>query len=118
MEHTVRLIILGYRTLPEDADTDEQLERLVAGLNTLRNYDTRAEATLTLKDATMFTYETHEEMTAFLRRYADDYPAITRMYSVGRSVQGREMWVLEISDNPSEHEPGRKNYSFPMNDFI
>uniref|UniRef100_A0A8R1IG30 Peptidase_M14 domain-containing protein n=1 Tax=Caenorhabditis japonica TaxID=281687 RepID=A0A8R1IG30_CAEJA len=33
-----------------------------------------------------------------------NYPNITHLYSVGKSVEGRELWVLIISDKPTEHE--------------
>ena len=48
----------------------------------------------------------YDELTEFMHKFADSYPSITRLYTVGQSVQGRELWVLEISDNPGNHEPG------------
>ena len=49
----------------------------------------------------------YDELTDFMHKYADNYPSITRLYTIGQSVQGRELWVLEISDNPGSHEPGK-----------
>uniref|UniRef100_A0A158PAH9 Peptidase_M14 domain-containing protein n=1 Tax=Angiostrongylus cantonensis TaxID=6313 RepID=A0A158PAH9_ANGCA len=33
-----------------------------------------------------------------------NYPNITYLYSIGKSVSGRDLWVLIISDNPTKHE--------------
>uniref|UniRef100_A0A914Z5P0 Peptidase M14 carboxypeptidase A domain-containing protein n=1 Tax=Panagrolaimus superbus TaxID=310955 RepID=A0A914Z5P0_9BILA len=46
----------------------------------------------------------YDEMTSWLRHFADEYKSITHLYSIGKSLQGRELWVLIISDNPTEHE--------------
>jgi hypothetical protein len=43
-------------------------------------------------------------MVAWMKKYVEKFPNITNLYSVGKSVQGRDLWVLIISDNPKEHE--------------
>jgi subtilisin-like proprotein convertase family protein len=61
------------------------------------------------RDATTVstTYHTYATLTADLTAIAAAYPNITRLSSIGQSVQGREMWMMKISDNPDleEDEP-------------
>ena len=52
----------------------------------------------------MGDYHNYNELTAFMQEIADQYPDITRLESIGQSVQGRELWVMEISDNPGVNE--------------
>ena len=52
----------------------------------------------------MEDYHNYNELTAFMQEIADQYPDITRLESIGQSVQGRELWVMEISDNPGVNE--------------
>ena len=52
----------------------------------------------------MEDYHNYNELTAFMQDIADQYPDITRLESIGQSVQGRELWVMEISDNPGVNE--------------
>ena len=33
------------------------------------------------------------------------YPDLVRLYSIGRSAEGRELWALEVSDAPGRLEP-------------
>ena len=59
------------------------------------------------------SYETYATLTTKLMAFAEDYPAIARLSSLGQSIQGRELWALFISDNPDleEDEPEFKYVS-------
>jgi carboxypeptidase T len=50
------------------------------------------------------SYHSFPEMEAVLSALATDYPNITQLSSLGQSWQGREIWCLEISDNPGLDE--------------
>ncbi|MGH0153061.1 UNVERIFIED_CONTAM: hypothetical protein FKN15_023987 [Acipenser sinensis] len=54
-----------------------------------------------------FRHHHYSDMELFLRRYSTEYPGITRLYSIGKSVEQRELYVMEITDNPGTHKPGR-----------
>jgi hypothetical protein len=45
-------------------------------------------------------YATPEDVEAFLTTVANAHPTITRLFLVGQSHQGRDIFGLEISDNP------------------
>ena len=55
-------------------------------------------------DDPMRSYHNYTELTQFMQNIAAQYPNITNLFSVGQSVQGRELWVMEISDNPGVNE--------------
>jgi hypothetical protein len=42
-------------------------------------------------------YHTYDEITAFLRKWASDYPDIVDLYSVGKSFEGRDIWQITIT---------------------
>ena len=49
-------------------------------------------------------YHTFPEMVNILQNIANDHPSITDLFSIGTSWEGREIWCLEISDNPGVDE--------------
>lgn len=51
------------------------------------------------------SYHNYNEMTDFLTNINSQYPDITSLESIGQSVQGRELWVMQITDNPNVDEP-------------
>ena len=54
-----------------------------------------------------FRHHNYADMELFLRKHMAEFPAIAHLSSVGKSVQGRELYVMVISDNPTVHEHGR-----------
>jgi len=52
-------------------------------------------------------YHTYATLTSELQAIAAAHPEITRLYTIGLSVQGRELWMMKITDNPDvdEDEP-------------
>lgn len=65
-------------------------------------------------------YPTHAELTAVLKKLANDYPKILKLFSIGKSSQGLELWVMKISDNVEldEKEPEFKYISSMHGDEI
>ncbi|XP_033832557.1 carboxypeptidase D [Periophthalmus magnuspinnatus] len=62
-----------------------------------------------------FRHHNFADMELFLRKYSSEFPAITHLYSVGHSVEDRELYVLVISDNPKVHEHGEPEFKYVAN---
>jgi hypothetical protein len=51
-----------------------------------------------------FVYHSYENLTNILKFYSKSYPTKTFLYSIGKSVENRELWVLALADsNPDKH---------------
>uniref|UniRef100_A0A8C5TXU0 F5/8 type C domain-containing protein n=1 Tax=Malurus cyaneus samueli TaxID=2593467 RepID=A0A8C5TXU0_9PASS len=48
----------------------------------------------------------YKEMRKLMKRVSEECPDITRVYSIGQSSRGLRLYVMEISDNPGQHEVG------------
>ena len=91
--------------------TDEELEQIQLLNFEIKEIPNQAKIYFEeLKESTrssrnpMEGYHNYIELTAFMQEIADQYPDITRLESICQSVQGRELWVMEISDNPGVNE--------------
>ena len=62
-----------------------------------------------------FKHHSNEELSSLMRLYAENYPRITRLYSIGQSTRGTELFVIEISDNPGIHELGEPEFKYVAN---
>jgi len=49
-------------------------------------------------------YHDYTKLTNFMSAIAAAYPNITRLFSIGKSVQNRELWGIEITDNIGVNE--------------
>jgi carboxypeptidase D len=62
------------------------------------------------QDSRDAAYHTYATLTQDLQNLASQYPQLAKLESIGKSVQGRELWALKISDNvgSDEAEPEAK----------
>jgi hypothetical protein len=50
------------------------------------------------------SYHNYAPLTDELSAYAEVNPDICRLYTLGQSVEGRELWAMLITDNPDDEE--------------
>jgi carboxypeptidase M len=63
-----------------------------------------------------FVYHNYTSFTALLRNYEASFANKAYLYSIGKSVQGRELWVLAIADTqPNVHIPLRPEMKYISN---
>ena len=62
-----------------------------------------------------FKYYSHDELVKILQSFVQQHSLIARSYSIGKSVQGRDLLVIEISDNPGVHEELEPEFKYVGN---
>ncbi|XP_075407424.1 carboxypeptidase M [Tenrec ecaudatus] len=70
---------------------------------------------LPLVAALDFSYHHQEAMEAFLKTVAQSYSSITHLHSIGKSVKGRNLWVLVVGRSPKEHRIGTPEFKYVAN---
>ncbi|XP_050521239.1 carboxypeptidase D [Daktulosphaira vitifoliae] len=62
-----------------------------------------------------FVHHNYDKLVAKLNLINVNYPNITRLYSVGKSVKGRNLYVLEVSLSTGHHQPGKPEFKYVAN---
>ncbi|KAK4878716.1 hypothetical protein RN001_011222 [Aquatica leii] len=62
-----------------------------------------------------FEHHHYHEMENFLMEYNQTYPNITDLKSIGKSVQGRNLYVMILGNNPQQHTPGKPEFKYIAN---
>ncbi|XP_049952282.1 carboxypeptidase M isoform X1 [Schistocerca serialis cubense] len=62
-----------------------------------------------------FGYHNYDRMTKFLRMTSVKFPTLTALYSIGKSVQNRDLWVMVVSSSPYEHMIGKPDVKYVAN---
>ncbi|WP_372365086.1 DUF2817 domain-containing protein [Candidatus Uabimicrobium sp. HlEnr_7] len=74
------------------------------GLLKTKGYQVVANPVVIGKNTRDAAYHTYETLTAELQKLAADHSDIAQLHTIGKSVEGRELWVIKISDNVTENE--------------
>lgn len=91
---------VDYKTMQIEAFlTDEELSRIQAQKTTIRFAFPQ-----NLLMAPDEEYKNPEEIEAFVHEIHARYPNITSLKSIGKSLEGRDIWAIKISDNPDVNE--------------
>jgi len=101
------LDVVGY-SLGEWIDVIVDEEELIELSNLNLDYQVVINDVIAYDNSIRGQYHTFAEIESILEDIADDHPDITELTSLGTTYEGRDIWCLEISDNPGvdEGEPG------------
>ncbi|KAJ8712882.1 hypothetical protein PYW08_008186 [Mythimna loreyi] len=62
-----------------------------------------------------FAHHDYIKMESFLKQLNEQYPSLTKLSSIGKSVEGRELYVLEVTSEPGVHKPGKPEFKYVAN---
>lgn len=92
----------------------ENMEIIVAFLLIL-GYCTAIPQRLQKREINTTFYHHYDELTNFMHNISAAYPQITKLHSIGKSVQNRDLWAIEITDKVNETEPGEPKFKYVGN---
>ncbi|CAK9809820.1 Carboxypeptidase D [Anthophora quadrimaculata] len=59
-----------------------------------------------------FKHHNYTVMEKYLKELNLNYPNITRLYSIGESVKGRQLYVMEVTENPGKHSQDKPEVKY------
>ena len=59
-----------------------------------------------------FKHHNYNDMEAYLNAISKKCPKITRIYSIGKSVEGRDLTVMEMSKDPGQYKALKPNFKY------
>ncbi|XP_017777270.1 PREDICTED: carboxypeptidase D [Nicrophorus vespilloides] len=62
-----------------------------------------------------FHHHNYTDMERFLLEYNSTYPNITDLKVIGKSVQGRNLYVFVLGNTPTKHVPGKPEFKYVAN---
>ena len=62
-----------------------------------------------------FKYHNYDELTSLLKTIAAKFPHLTKLYSIGQSVEKRELWVMQVTENLKKKVPLKPNVKYVGN---
>ncbi len=86
-----------------NSDNTDSSSSTSTGVNEAAEEEKDSRVTVQPQD---FRHHHYNDMELFLQKFSSEYSSITRLYSIGKSVEERSLWVMEISNNPGVHEFG------------
>ncbi|XP_053375782.1 carboxypeptidase D-like [Mercenaria mercenaria] len=60
-------------------------------------------------------YYNYDALTLFLRNMTATYPQISKLHSIGKSVEKRDLWAIQIGDNIDTVELGEPKFKYVGN---
>jgi len=59
-----------------------------------------------LEESNFTTYYDYNSMTEYLQFLQETRPDIVKLWSIGRTYEGRDIWCMKVSDNPDLEDDG------------
>lgn len=61
------------------------------------------------------TYISHNELGQLFKQLEKQYKNMVRLHSIGKSVQNRDLWAIEISKDVASRTPGKPMFKYIAN---
>lgn len=109
-QFSVPMVARYIRILPQSWNGSLCLRAEVLACQLPRDYVSENE--VNSSDDLDFRHHNYKEMRQMMKVINEECPNITRIYNIGKSMQGLKIYAMEISDNPGEHETGEPEFRY------